>query len=188
MERTSQANIWRHTPAIAYKDAAKKEVKPFRLLDLPPELWSKIGKMVISDIPEYPMCLLWACRSLDYAAPILRTCRVLREELLPSFYEAGLKISCCTGIDLDGLKGLLGHMDENARRSMRGVRYTSYDHSMSEERLLWLRSRLGNIEFNLTDPYFEEWKMTPGLMSSVWADEEMRGRVMRVRTWTFKFL
>lgn len=31
MERTSQANTWRHTPAIAYKDAAKKEAKVMRL-------------------------------------------------------------------------------------------------------------------------------------------------------------
>ncbi|KAK4621254.1 hypothetical protein CLAFUW4_06980 [Fulvia fulva] len=69
-------------------------VKPFRLLDLPDELWAKIGKLALDDIE--PLCSEY----LDYLVyddddkvqipqkpAITRTCKALRHELLPLYYE-----------------------------------------------------------------------------------------------------
>ncbi|GAB1743694.1 hypothetical protein NU219Hw_g618t1 [Hortaea werneckii] len=65
-------------------------IKPFRLLELPPELWTRICTLAITDPADitikqaaYPklVCL----QTLQ--PPIARTCRALRSECLPLFYK-----------------------------------------------------------------------------------------------------
>ncbi|KAK4611483.1 hypothetical protein CLAFUW4_12813 [Fulvia fulva] len=75
--------------------AGDKTTKKKRgLLDLPAEIWSKIGKVVIdetplftdSDIsPDYIMD--WSDNNTEVLPRISLACRALREELLPYFYE-----------------------------------------------------------------------------------------------------
>ena len=63
----------------------------FRMLNLPPELWSKIGEYAIDTAPKVNV---WP-RNMDELSildqpPITRTCNALRSELLSYFY--GTKI------------------------------------------------------------------------------------------------
>lgn len=67
------------------------------LLDLPPEIWSKTGKLVIED--SNPLTGGAFARERQpqtrwHQPPLTRTCRVLRNELLPQFYKTRVKIIC----------------------------------------------------------------------------------------------
>ncbi|UJO23814.1 uncharacterized protein CLAFUR5_12682 [Fulvia fulva] len=69
------------------------------LLDLPAELWSKIGKLAIENSPFFRTSSLdepdfdliaqekWQRMLRLHQPAITRTCRALREELLPYFYQ-----------------------------------------------------------------------------------------------------
>ncbi|KAK4632254.1 hypothetical protein CLAFUW4_03655 [Fulvia fulva] len=75
----------------------KEDVKPFRLLDLPPELWVKIGRLVIDRTGTCTTQSIMSAfdtrkrQSLDHLRSmrpaITHTCRTLRDELLPYFYR-----------------------------------------------------------------------------------------------------
>lgn len=55
--------------------------QPFRLLDLPAELWSKIGKIAIDDAPSFtynPLALRYPPDTKGQP-DITRICRVLRD-------------------------------------------------------------------------------------------------------------
>ncbi|KAK4497309.1 hypothetical protein PRZ48_011759 [Zasmidium cellare] len=162
-------------------DVEDEEVKPFRLLDLPPEIWSKIGKMVIDDIPEVTMYTFRRFPCKDHQAPILRTCRVVREELLPYFWEAGVKVTCSYGLELGYLRDLLAHVGEEHRRAMCDVRFEYGVGSRAETLARLFRVNLWDIDFELTDR-----KRVPversGLSRSIWADAGFK------YVWTVKFL
>ncbi|SMY24040.1 unnamed protein product [Zymoseptoria tritici ST99CH_1A5] len=134
-------------------DLAKteEEQQPFRLLDLPDELWIKIGNMVIDDIQPKNVGIIWMCKSAAWANPddyqpegpeehpgyehfsfdltppaILQTCVSLRKELRNSYYHDKISITvrmCWWGMDESYL--LLGQylrmMGPEARRQIKAV-------------------------------------------------------------------
>ena len=68
-------------------------IKPFRLLDLPPELWLRIIELVVVD--DEPIEITRASDSLRQAAlvqqpPLTRTCRLLRREALTMYYQKNI--------------------------------------------------------------------------------------------------
>lgn len=65
--------------------------QPFRLLDLPPEIWSKIGRLVVDGAA---ICTQDTITKAKRPA-ITRTCLVLRNELLPYFYRTKVRICVC---------------------------------------------------------------------------------------------
>ncbi|KAK4612108.1 hypothetical protein CLAFUW4_13358 [Fulvia fulva] len=82
---------------------APQQVKPFRLLDLPPELWSKIGQLIVDDASTVTeKKLYWIHHPYPSSAQELaeiqqpattRTCSILRAELLPYYYQSKISIS-----------------------------------------------------------------------------------------------
>ncbi|KAK4612309.1 hypothetical protein CLAFUW4_13025 [Fulvia fulva] len=75
------------------------ELKPFRLLDLPPELWIRIGKFAIDVYPR--VASRFARSSRGYSPSrrhfplqpgITRVCTMLRAELLPYYYRTRIRL------------------------------------------------------------------------------------------------
>ncbi|KAK4497310.1 hypothetical protein PRZ48_011760 [Zasmidium cellare] len=80
----------------------ENDPEPFRLLDLPPELWVKIGKYAIDDAPKVTEQNFleasdikhseWAsvkeARAALIQPAITKICQVMRNELLPYYYQA----------------------------------------------------------------------------------------------------
>lgn len=66
-------------------------MKPFRLLDLPPELWARIVKLAVTSNDFIKMEGTWVNRFEVQTAvkqpAITRTCKALRAEALPAFYK-----------------------------------------------------------------------------------------------------
>ncbi|SMY24033.1 unnamed protein product [Zymoseptoria tritici ST99CH_1A5] len=89
---------------------AASEAQPFRLLDLPDELWARIGKTVIE--ASAPIHVTRANpEGLKTALPsILHTCSALRNELLLSYYSTKFGIDLTTHYlwGTDWLRGNLG--------------------------------------------------------------------------------
>ncbi|KJX93688.1 hypothetical protein TI39_contig4271g00001 [Zymoseptoria brevis] len=134
-------------------DLAKtdEEQQPFRLLDLPDELWIKIGNMVIDDIQPKDVGIIRICTSAAEANPddyqpegpeehpgyerfsfdltppaILQTCVSLRKELRSGYYHDKISVTvrmCWWGMDESYL--LLGQylrmMGQEARRQIKAV-------------------------------------------------------------------
>ncbi|KJY00141.1 hypothetical protein TI39_contig341g00015 [Zymoseptoria brevis] len=90
------------------------EAQTFRLFDMPDELWLRIGKMVIDDVPTINVRalrkFLWPKRGSDsykyatYSATltppaILQTCAALRKELRNTYYREKVTVtaSCTLG-------------------------------------------------------------------------------------------
>lgn len=77
------------------------QAKPFRLLDLPPELWSRICSEVI--MSESPTELDDSLKRYQFeekvAQPaITRVCKIVREEALPMFYSSSfVYVDCGNG-------------------------------------------------------------------------------------------
>ncbi|KAI7156709.1 hypothetical protein KC349_g6084 [Hortaea werneckii] len=96
---------------------------PFRLLDLPPELWTRICTLVILDhadiIIKYAAYPDLVC-SQTLQPPLIRTCRVLRGECLPLFYNLVNFIILDEYADVEGvLKWLRSLGKENRLRFRR---------------------------------------------------------------------
>ncbi|KAK4922178.1 hypothetical protein LTR49_010399 [Elasticomyces elasticus] len=72
--------------AKTQEDAGKAEESPFRLLDLPPELWLRICGPLVRASKPLNVCHQRA-RPILVRPPITRVCRVLREELLRTWYR-----------------------------------------------------------------------------------------------------
>lgn len=81
-------------PFVPDSHARTNSYQPFRLLDLPPELWSKIGRIAIDKGDDDPWWCHISKRSSEavVAPPIAQTCRALRYELLPYYYETRVEI------------------------------------------------------------------------------------------------
>ncbi|SMR52513.1 unnamed protein product [Zymoseptoria tritici ST99CH_1A5] len=91
-------------------NASVAETSSFRLFDLPPELWVRIGKMVINDLPALTlgrinfrseriasfrvgMSTEWGLISSELRPPaILQTCSALRNELRNGYYQSKICI------------------------------------------------------------------------------------------------
>ncbi|KAK4612110.1 hypothetical protein CLAFUW4_13356 [Fulvia fulva] len=98
------------------------------LLDLPAEIWSQIGKLVIDDTLSYTYTMaIQRPPERPHQPPITRVCRVLRVELLHYFYST--KIDICgafevpasSHISLVKVGNWLRQMGPDNRRSLRGV-------------------------------------------------------------------
>ncbi|SMR51342.1 unnamed protein product [Zymoseptoria tritici ST99CH_1E4] len=91
-------------------DEAQQQQRPFRLFDLPDELWVRIGQMVIDDAPKItlwgkrvefgpPWSIvwgreLWDLEKCDLNPPgILQTCSALRTEFRADYYRQKINIS-----------------------------------------------------------------------------------------------
>ncbi|KXS94277.1 hypothetical protein AC579_7283 [Pseudocercospora musae] len=92
-------------------DTHQEQDKPFRLLDLPPELWVNIGQLAVDeaahstrdydekalseiDFSTWPWTENTAEQNKRLAQPaITKVCRVLRQELLPYHYEANVSLA-----------------------------------------------------------------------------------------------
>ncbi|KAI6798132.1 hypothetical protein KC363_g717 [Hortaea werneckii] len=97
--------------------------KPFRLLDLPPELWARICTLAILDPADITIQHAYhpnlVC-SQTLQPPLTRTCRVLRGECVPLFYKLVNFIILDEYVDVDGnLKWLRSLGKENRRRFQR---------------------------------------------------------------------
>ena len=105
--------------------------QPFRLLDLPPELWSKIGKLVIHGEPvldndalemhEINVNTLGKPSTITESPSITRVCRVVRGELLPYYYTTKIH---CFALDRDiilDISAWIERIGTEHRRIVRGV-------------------------------------------------------------------
>ncbi|SMR51343.1 unnamed protein product [Zymoseptoria tritici ST99CH_1E4] len=78
------------------------ETQTFRLIDLPDELWLRIGKMVIDDTPATNLTLRSSTSATRVIQPpILQTCAALRNELRMEYFRK--KITVTVG-DTAGLR------------------------------------------------------------------------------------
>lgn len=65
-------------------------MKPFRLLDLPPEIWTRIVKMAVTKpthLEEQIFNQIGRIYTIDFGVPsIVHTCRLIRTEALKLYY------------------------------------------------------------------------------------------------------
>ncbi|KAK4611728.1 hypothetical protein CLAFUW4_13312 [Fulvia fulva] len=91
------------------------------LLDLPAEIWSKIGKIVIADSNHLSATAFWESPKhpdFYHQPPIPRTCRILREEPLPQFYSTRVHIHCA---NFSRITVWLRRIGPELRRCLRGT-------------------------------------------------------------------
>lgn len=107
--------------------------QPTSILALPAELWSKIGRLVI-DNSKHLSTRDFKHRNSEYhQPPITRTCRILREELLPYFYAT--KIHIAMGADYD-LGSWLRALDRETRCFIDGITTTYHASKKGKQRAL----------------------------------------------------
>lgn len=103
------------------------------LLDLPAEIWAQIGRLAIDATPQLDRSAVtpWeACKGGSPARQpaITRTCRILRQELLPYYYKTRVQMTIYAGLvsdpesDVERWLQAIGH--EN-RLSLRGLQVVS---------------------------------------------------------------
>ncbi|KAK4497317.1 hypothetical protein PRZ48_011767 [Zasmidium cellare] len=85
---------------ILKKAPDEVEAKPFRLLDLPPELWIKIGQMTIDALApiENKDIITWSRswhtgKKPNQKPTLALTCHQLHAELMPYFYNTKMKLT-----------------------------------------------------------------------------------------------
>lgn len=112
--RTSKSN-----PQISVTSPTLRQRKG--LLDLPAEIWSKIGKIVIADSNHLSATAFWESPKhpdFYHQPPIPRTCRILREEPLPQFYSTRVHIHCA---NFSRITVWLRRIGPELRRCLRGT-------------------------------------------------------------------
>ncbi|KAK4497316.1 hypothetical protein PRZ48_011766 [Zasmidium cellare] len=126
------------------EDAQEPELKHFRLFDLPPELWIKIGKMAIDDSPAIKNYEIHCRRTIKSLAALAYTCRALRKELLPYYCET--KISPVFSIfEEAGRIGRLGHWARRLDPSTRAMVTEAQVYTYRKDSLEELESLLSGI-------------------------------------------
>lgn len=127
-----------------------EQCEPFRLLDLPPELWSTIGKMVVDTVPIDPL-ENWCWQELERKVrqpAICSVCRCLRAELLGYFY--GARIAFPLDADYLGPVFWLSAIGPENRRSLRRVLLSRHVSSIESVELKMARCKvlveIGSIE------------------------------------------
>lgn len=103
------------------------------LLDLPPEIWSRICKLVIHcdkpvnlDLPSYPVHPSLAIRRTPAKQPpITRICRVIREDCLPHYYRATIFYFCDAFDRTDSVSKWLVGIGKANRAALRMVFFLS---------------------------------------------------------------
>lgn len=89
------------------------------LLDLPPEIWSHIGKLAIDQVPTFSNFQLPDWKSTYHQPPLTRTCRLLREENLPYFYSTRIRVRCVEiQDDTECLLEAIGHENSTKLRDL----------------------------------------------------------------------
>ncbi|KAF7188661.1 hypothetical protein HII31_09913 [Pseudocercospora fuligena] len=130
------------TSAEATDNGSDGQEKPFRLLDLPPELWIKIGQMAVDDATEPNKCLAREKESAEDVSgawpldsettvgesqrvlqpAITKTCRILRRELLPYHYENNVTlvlIECLQYWEREKINKWLAAIGTESRKKIR---------------------------------------------------------------------
>ncbi|KAK4612296.1 hypothetical protein CLAFUW4_13450 [Fulvia fulva] len=147
------------TSNIVTDQNPRDQEKPFRLLDLPAEIWSKIGKLAIDNTttltasnikclkPQYHGRSSYD-RSAAIQPAITRTCRALRYELLHYYYRTTIAIHTKDGedaLELDAIGDWLRSIGAVNRRCVSGVTVSvEYDDASA---LKGLRGQLRGEEF-----------------------------------------
>ncbi|KAK4611869.1 hypothetical protein CLAFUW4_12863 [Fulvia fulva] len=90
------------------------------LLDLPAEIWSKIGKLAVDVSKPITSGDFFTHPPRYFQPPITRTCRVLREELLPYFFSTRTVIWFPT-YSVVKLGNWLRALDPEMRRAISGI-------------------------------------------------------------------
>ena len=105
--------------------------KTFRLLDLPPELWSRICKLVVirdcTFFLKNPGSVHVTCESTQQP-PITRTCWSLRNEALPTFYRRNVFVIVDRDSELLGLHKWLRGLGSDKRRLLTQLYVASEQH------------------------------------------------------------
>ncbi|SMY24046.1 unnamed protein product [Zymoseptoria tritici ST99CH_1A5] len=103
------------------------EEQPFRLFDLPDELWSNIGKMIIDNLevielnlPDYERSP-WGVLPKLVSPAILRTCSALRKELSAHYYSSNkIQVTLHERGAVQALRPYLQAIGSDARRQLDG--------------------------------------------------------------------
>ncbi|SMQ50375.1 unnamed protein product [Zymoseptoria tritici ST99CH_3D1] len=147
----ASTEVGNQPPVIQSSDAVHA---PFRLLDLPDELWAEIGRLVIEDLPTIELDS-WdftdpESTSMALAVPgILQTCSALRNELRSDYYRSNKievrlynspEIYCPEA--LDDVRLHLQAIGPEARRLLTGYRIEQFC-GWSEE--YWKRTPLRRL-------------------------------------------
>ncbi|SMY24027.1 unnamed protein product [Zymoseptoria tritici ST99CH_1A5] len=154
--------------------------QPFRLLDLPDELWVRIGIMIIEDSPlnragSYPHYRLMK------PPAILQTCSALRKELRPVYFETKVAITPESRFDLLCHRHILGEflrtIGAEARRQME-VKFdggwtvpTKEPPRFPRRELSVLRRALWGVEFKLEGKWIMRdwhWRWSTGTRPVQW--------------------
>lgn len=109
-------------PASNQSSDKQADPKHFRLLELPPELWSRICRFAILDQPmviikgaAYPADVTQQVRQPS----LTRVCRLLRKETLPVFYASVAFVILDSWADVEGVIEWLDRIGANNRRSLK---------------------------------------------------------------------
>ncbi|KXS93888.1 hypothetical protein AC578_1697 [Pseudocercospora eumusae] len=137
-------------------DSHEEQDKPFRLLDLPPELWVEIGQMAVDEAAQsirdygeklkvrskvdfgvWPWTWSTAEQNKRLAQPaITKVCRALRQELLPYHYEAHVPLAICGCLidwTPDRVKPWLLAIGRESRQKLRLVYLMCYEDTDEED-------------------------------------------------------
>ncbi|SMR52496.1 unnamed protein product [Zymoseptoria tritici ST99CH_3D1] len=154
--------------------------QPFRLLDLPDELWVRIGIMIIEDSPlnragSYPHYRLMK------PPAILQTCSALRKELRPVYFETKVAITPESRFDLLCHRHILGEflrtIGAEARRQMEfkfdggWTVPTKEPPRFPRRELSVLRRALWGVEFKLEGKWIVRdwhWRWSTGTRPVQW--------------------
>jgi hypothetical protein len=82
--KTTREEAQRTEPASSPSSSPSSSLPPFRLLDLPAEVWSEIVLLTMHQIPHN---YLNQRGESAQTPPIARVCRAIRQEVLPFWYQ-----------------------------------------------------------------------------------------------------
>ena len=112
------------------------------LLDLPPEIWSRICKLAVTNTDPYWLNSKAVGRRAFVQPSITCTCHTTREECLPHFYKVNLFLAYFGGHQQDLASSWLGAIGKKNRSSLQRL----YVHQNAAERMKSLCIALGMAE------------------------------------------
>lgn len=92
MSEKRELEVYLPPKILARSQALADTSQPFRLLDLPPEIWSRIGKFAIDNVKRMTWWDLVNANASSRQPSITRTCICLRKELLPYYYCTKIEV------------------------------------------------------------------------------------------------
>lgn len=108
-----------NTHALLPQDSTLTIAQKIGLLDLPLEIWSKIGRLTLDEAMPFRLDSgIIERHSRCHQPPLTRTSRVLREELLSYSYSIKVNIQYAAAYNLGRW---LRALDSDVRRAIRGI-------------------------------------------------------------------